>query len=278
MVGDVVAGELVEVHSGIRRLTAPNPGMMTGPGTNTYLVGTGDVTVVDPGPDDAGHLDALAEAGAGRIRWIALTHTHVDHWPGAPGLADRTGAEVVAFTSRDGLEADRHIGDGDVVGEGDAALRAVHTPGHASNHVCLWREADRVLFTGDHVMSGSTVVIAPPDGDMASYLASLGKVKDMRPDALAPAHGPLLTNPDPYLSDYIAHRLDRERQVAEALVAAGADGADTETLVRTIYVDVHELLYPVARFSVWAHLRKLAAEGRAHAVDPDDADAIWMTR
>lgn len=275
MVGDVVAGRLDLVRPGVRRLTAPNPGAMTGPGTNCYLVGTSDVVVIDPGPDDEGHVDALVEAGGGRIRWIALTHTHLDHWPAAPSLAARTGAEVVAFDSRDGLEADRVLGDGDVVGEGDATLVAVHTPGHASNHICFWHEGERVLFTGDHVMSGSTVVIAPPDGDMAAYLTSLERVRALGADALAPAHGPLLTDPHAYISHYIDHRLAREASVVDALGAFGPEGADTEAIVAAVYVDVHPLLHPVARFSVWAHLRKLAGEGRATAADLDDADTTW---
>jgi len=276
MVGDVVAGRLDELRPGVRRLTAPNPGMMTGPGTNCYLVGTEAVTVVDPGPDDTGHLDRLVAAGQGRIRTIALTHTHIDHWPAAPALARRTGAEVVAFASRDGLEADRLVGDGEVAGAGDGALRAVHTPGHASNHLCFWDEGRRLLFTGDHVMSGSTVVIAPPDGDMGAYLASLRRVRDLQPEALAPAHGPLLTEPDAYLQHYIDHRLAREASVAAALAAAGPAGADTEALVKAVYVDVHELLHPVARFSVWAHLRKLATEGRAHGAEVEDPDTTWV--
>lgn len=277
MVGDVVAGELVEVAPGIRRLTAPNPGMMTGPGTNCYLVGTDEVTVVDPGPDDAGHIEAIVAAGGGHIRWIALTHTHIDHWPATPGLARCTGAQVAAFDARDGLEqVDRNLADGTTVGDGDARLVAIHTPGHASNHVCLWDEERRILFTGDHVMSGSTVVIAPPDGDMGAYMASLEKVRALGPAALAPAHGPLLTEPDAYLDGYLRHRLDREAQVDEALAAVGPGGADTEALVAVIYTDVHELLHPVARFSVWAHLRKLAAEGRAHAADEDDPDTTWF--
>lgn len=278
MVGDVVAGDLVEVRPGIRRLTAPNPGMMTGPGTNTYLVGTDAVTVIDPGPDIAEHVDAIVEAGGGRIRWIALTHTHVDHWPATPALAERTGAEVVALVAKDGLEIDRPLAEGDVVGEGDAALTAVLTPGHASNHVCFWDPARRVLFTGDHVMSGSTVVIAPPDGDMAAYLDSLARARALGADALAPAHGPLIPDADAYIGHYIDHRLAREAAVADALVAVGPGGADTEAIVKAVYVDVHPLLHPVARFSVWAHLRKLAAEGRAHGVDPDDPDTTWTPR
>jgi len=276
MVGDVVAGQLVELLPGVRRLTAPNPGMMTGPGTNCYLVGTDEIVVIDPGPADDGHVDAIVEAGGGRIRGIALTHTHIDHWPATPALKERTGAEVVAFVAKDGLDVDRTLADGDTVGTGDATLTAVHTPGHASNHVCFWDAGRRVLFTGDHVMSGSTVVIAPPDGDMAAYISSLEKVRALEPTALGPAHGPLLTDPDAYLEHYITHRLAREASVAEALVAAGPGGADTEALVKAVYVDVHELLHPVARFSVWAHLRKLSAEGRATGVDVDDPDTTWV--
>lgn len=275
MVGDVRAGVLVEVRPGVRRLTAPNPGPMTGPGTNTYLIGTDEVTVVDPGPDVAEHVDALVAAGAGRIRWIALTHTHVDHWPATPALAERTGAEVVAFDARDGLEVDRRLGEGDVVGEGDARLTAVLTPGHASNHVCFWDPVRSLLFTGDHVMSGSTVVIAPPDGDMAAYLDSLARVRALGADALAPAHGPLITDPDAYIGHYIDHRRAREAAVLAALEAAGAAGAGTEAIVEAVYVEVPAFLHPVARFSVWAHLRQLAQEGRAHGVDPDDPDTTW---
>jgi len=276
MIGDVVAGRLDDLMPGLRRLTAPNPGMMTGPGTNAYLVGDEELTVVDPGPDDPGHIDALVSAGDGRIRTIALTHTHIDHWPATPALAERTGAEVVAFDSRNGLEVDRSIRDGDTVGVGDGRLRAVHTPGHASNHICYWHEGNRLLLTGDHIMSGTTVVIAPPDGDMTAYLDALERVRVLRPAALAPAHGPLLTDPDAVLDHYISHRLDRERQVAEALSESGPTGADTASLVAAVYVDVHELLHPVARFSVWAHLRKLAAEGRARADDLDDPDTTWI--
>lgn len=275
MVGDVRIGEVVEVVPGVRRLTAPNPGMMTGPGTNCYLVGTGEVTVVDPGPDDADHVAAIVAAGGGRIASIALTHTHVDHWPATAELAAATGAEVSAFAARDGLEPDRLLADGDVVGAGDAALVAVHTPGHASNHLCFWDAARRMLLTGDHVMAGSTVVIAPPDGDMAAYISSLEKVRALGAAVIGPAHGPLITEPDAYLGYYIEHRRARDVAVAAALRGVGAEGATTEALVAAVYTDVPEHLHPVARFSVWAHLRGMVADGRATAVDPDDPDTSW---
>ncbi|MDP1804593.1 MAG: MBL fold metallo-hydrolase, partial [Acidimicrobiales bacterium] len=157
----------------VRRIVAPNPGKMTGPGTNTYLVGIDEIVVIDPGPDIESHLDAIAGCGGDRIRWIACTHTHPDHSPGAAGLKARTGADVLAFDGRDDLVIDRALGDGDMIEATEFTLRAVHTPGHASNHLCFLLEQERVLFSGDHIMNGSTVVIRPPDGDMAVYLEQL---------------------------------------------------------------------------------------------------------
>ncbi|MCU1357045.1 MAG: fold metallo-hydrolase [Acidimicrobiales bacterium] len=261
----------------VRRVLCNNPGMMTGPGTNTYLVGIDEVAVIDPGPADDAHLDAVAAAGSGEIRWILCTHTHGDHSPGAEGLKERTGAEILSFEDRDGLVCDRHLADGDTVEATEFTLRAIHTPGHAGNHLCFLMERDRMLFSGDHIMDGSTVVITPPDGDMAAYLASLERLQTLRPSlrSIAPAHGHLITDPAAKIADYISHRLEREAQVLASLREHGSDGADTAALVAAIYTDVPEVLHPVARFSVWAHLRKLAGEGTAAAVDPDDPDTIW---
>jgi glyoxylase-like metal-dependent hydrolase (beta-lactamase superfamily II) len=261
----------------VRRVLCGNPGMMTGPGTNTYLVGIDEVAVIDPGPDDAAHLDAVAAAGSGRIRWILCTHTHGDHSPGAAGLKERTGAEVLAFADRDGLVCDRHLVDGDTVEGTEFTLRTVHTPGHASNHLCFVLERDRLLFSGDHVMDGSTVVITPTDGDMGAYLTSLERLQAWRPAlrAIAPAHGHVIDDPAAKLTDYLTHRLDREAQVLVALQGEGPAGAGTARLVEVIYTDVPEVLHPVARFSVWAHLRKLAVDGRAAATDGDDPDTTW---
>jgi len=263
----------------VRRILCSNPGMMTGPGTNTYLVGIDEIAVIDPGPDDGAHLDAVAAAGSGRIRWIICTHTHGDHSPGAAGLAERTGAEVLAFADRDGLVCDRHLVDGDTIEGTEFTLRAIHTPGHASNHLCFFLERERILFSGDHVMDGSTVVITPLDGDMGHYLASIERLQAMRPSikAIAPAHGHLIEDPAAKLHDYLTHRLEREAQVLSALQSFGGDGAGTAALVETIYTEVPEFLWPVARFSVWAHLRKLADEGRAEATDADDPDTDWRS-
>ena len=274
---DLVPGVPVAIDKLVRRILCDNPGMMTGPGTNTYLVGIDEIAVIDPGPPDDAHLDAVAAAGGGRIRWILCTHTHGDHSPGAAGLKERTGAEVLAFADRDGLVCDRHLADGDVVEGTEFALRTIHTPGHAANHVCFLLERERLLFTGDHVMDGSTVVITPTDGDMADYLAAIERLEAWRPAiaAIAPAHGHVIDDPAAKLAEYRTHRLAREAQVAEALAAAGPQGAGTAALVEAIYTEVPEVLHPVARFSVWAHLRKLADEGRASAEDRDDPDATW---
>ena len=256
----------------VRRIVCDNPGMMTGPGTNTYLIGIDEIVVVDPGPDDARHLDAVAGCGGDRVRWIVCTHTHPDHAPGAAGLKARTGAELLAFGSRDGLEVDATLGEGDTLEATEFVLRAVHTPGHASNHLCFLLEQERMLFSGDHIMEGSTVVISPPDGDMAAYLESLERLQRMRPRlrSIAPGHGHLIETPAEKIAEYLAHRLDRERQVIEALAAKGP--TTVADLVATIYTDVHPDLHPVAAYSVWAHLRKLADEGRARG---DGLEGTW---
>ena len=260
----------------VRRIVCNNPGMMTGPGTNTYLVGVDEIVVVDPGPADPVHLDAIAGCGGDAIRWIVCTHTHPDHSPGAAGLAERTGAEVLAFGPRDGLEPNRFLADGDGIEATEFRLAAIHTPGHASNHLCFLLEEERLLFSGDHIMEGSTVVISPPDGDMAAYLASLERLRSLRPPlrAIAPGHGHLITDPAAKITEYVDHRLAREAQVLNELRGHG-EGADTASLVAAIYTDVPDVLHPVARFSVWAHLRKLAGEGVVSAADVDDPNSVW---
>ena len=254
----------------VRRIVAPNPGMMTGPGTNTYLVGVDEIAVIDPGPDDPAHLDTIAGCGGDRIRWILCTHTHSDHSPGAAGLKERTGAEVLGFDSRDTLTVDRTMADGDVLEGTEFRLAALHTPGHASNHLCFWLEQERLLFSGDHIMEGSTVVIAPPDGDMGAYLAQLDRLRSMRIKAIAPGHGQLIGDPRAKIDEYVTHRMAREEMVASALRAAGS--CTVKELVATIYTDVPEHLHEMAGYSVWAHLRHLAEQGRASG---DALDGTW---
>ncbi len=272
-----VYGKTVEVLDGVTRVTAENPSIMTGPGTNTYLVGHADLVAIDPGPDDEQHARFVAEAAGGRLRAIVVTHTHPDHSPCATELARLTGARLIGHGPRDGYEPDETVADGDVIAHGDIPLLALYTPGHASNHLAYLSTTDDevVLFSGDHVMSGSTVVIAPPDGDMAAYLASLKRVLELQPPAtvIAPGHGSMLKDPSRVIEDYIAHRMDREQSVLASLDARGQ--AHIEEIVADVYVDVPEVLHPVARFSVWAHLRKLRDEGRADSTDPDVVTGQW---
>jgi len=271
---ELAAGVPKAISPMVRRIVAPNPGRMTGPGTNTYLVGIDEVAVIDPGPDDDGHLDAILGCGGDRIRWILTTHTHVDHWPLAPRLKERTGATVLAFRSEeDGLTVDEEIGDGHVVEGTEFRLRALHTPGHASNHLCYLLEADRLLFSGDHIMDGSTVVIGPPDGDMATYLDQLRRLQPMKLKAIAPGHGLVIEDPVAKLDDYLTHRAEREAQVLDALRAAGS--ATVAELEAACYPDIVEDLHPVAQKTVWAHLRKLVDDGLVTTSDREDIEATW---
>ena len=279
-------GRVDEVAPGVRRLTAPNPGLMTGPGTNTYLVGDVEPVVVDPGPADPAHTEAIVAAteSLGPIRTIVVTHTHVDHAPGAAALAAAVGARVVGFAPAERFEPDECVGEGwsmssPLVPGSDTpaalTLRALHTPGHASDHLCWLIEEHSLLLTGDHVMHGSTVVIRPPDGDLHQYLSSLARVRDESPPihTLGPGHGRLMDHVPDVIDALIAHRLGRHDRVAEILARRGEGTVDE--LLDEVYGDVTEQQLPVARFSLWAHLRALAEEGRAtlvHAEAVADSD------
>jgi glyoxylase-like metal-dependent hydrolase (beta-lactamase superfamily II)/8-oxo-dGTP pyrophosphatase MutT (NUDIX family) len=251
----------------VTRVTAPNPGAMTGPGTNTYLVGEDEIAVVDPGPALDSHVAKILEVGAGRIRWILTTHTHKDHSPAAAALKAATGAQVLGRPAPAGASqdqdyvAERVPADGEKLMLGKLSLRAIHTPGHASNHLCYLLENTKMLFTGDHVMQGSTVVINPPDGDMRAYLASLEKLLAEDIAIIAPGHGYLIGAPHKEVRRLVAHRLAREAKVAAALARCGP--ATLEELVAQVYDDVSPKLHPVAMRSLNAHLDKLVAEGRA---------------
>ena len=251
----------------VTRITAPNPGAMTGPGTNTYLVGERELAVIDPGPAIDSHVGKILAAGAGRIRWILATHTHVDHSPAAALLKAATGAQVLgrprpAEGNQDhSFAPDRVLAHGDRLCFENVALRAIHTPGHASNHLCYLLEGTKMLFTGDHVMQGSTVVINPPDGDMRAYLASLEKLLDEDIAIFAPGHGYLIGAPHKEVKRLVAHRLAREAKVTAALKRRGE--ATLDELGPDVYDDVPPRLHPIAARSLSAHLDKLIAEGRA---------------
>ena len=272
-----------ELAPGLLRLTAPNPGLMTGPGTNTYLVGSGELAVVDPGPADDTHRRAIRDVAAARggvIRWILVTHTHLDHAPGAAALAHDTGATVVGFGPAENFAPDRCVGPGWTLPVGALTLEAVSTPGHASDHLCWLIRQQATLLTGDHVMHGSTVVIRPPDGDLLTYLDSLARVRDARPaiTTLAPGHGRLMDRVPEEIDALIAHRLGRHAVVAAALARLGP--APVDVLLPEVYADVTEAQLEVARFSLWAHLRALVQQGRADVVGsagPDTIDSVWRS-
>jgi glyoxylase-like metal-dependent hydrolase (beta-lactamase superfamily II)/8-oxo-dGTP pyrophosphatase MutT (NUDIX family) len=267
----------VRLSDRVTRITCDNGSVMTGPGTNTYLVrepGSSDVTVIDPGPDDANteaHLQAvLAAAAPGTIVQILVTHTHKDHSPAARRLAELTCAPLVGRVADHaqwqdaGFLPQHEPVDGERLQLGAATtLRAVTTPGHASNHVCWLLEEEGLLFTGDHVMQGSTVVINPPDGDMATYLASLEGLLAI--DGLqwfAPGHGFLMASPQDEVRRLVAHRLAREAKVVAALRGAGGP-ATVDELVPVVYGDVPAARHGIAARSLTAHLLKLAQDGRA---------------
>jgi glyoxylase-like metal-dependent hydrolase (beta-lactamase superfamily II) len=292
-----VPGEPVVLAPGLVRLTAPNPGLMTGPGTNTYLIGSGELALIDPGPADESHLAALLAAveARGTLRTILVTHTHLDHAPGAAALAQATGAQVVGFGPAENFDPDlcvgggwtlrlpggaagdagAGLGSGDESAGGDLTLEAVHTPGHASDHICWLIQESRTLLTGDHLMHGSTVVIRPPDGDLGTYLASLALVRDFDPPIarLAPGHGRVMERVTEVVDALVAHRLGRHARVADALGAMGEGTVDE--LLPQVYADVTEAQLPVARFSLWAHLRYLGEESRAEPLDAEpDGDTV----
>ncbi|HRI18275.1 MAG TPA: MBL fold metallo-hydrolase, partial [Burkholderiaceae bacterium] len=272
---EIRTGEPVRLSPRVIRVSAGNGSVMTGPGTNTYLVGGGPNdawAVIDPGPLDAEHVENILAAAPGPIRWIFATHTHTDHSPAAVPLAARTGAAVHGRIADHREWQDASFAPQVLLGGGErftldegVTLRAIHTPGHASNHLCYLLEEERTLFTGDHVMQLSTVVINPPDGDMAAYLESLRELLELELDWLAPGHGFLMAEPARALKHIIDHRLRREGKVVDALRALGVAPADA--LLARVYDDVPQHMHAMALRSLKAHLDKLRRDARAQELD-----------
>jgi glyoxylase-like metal-dependent hydrolase (beta-lactamase superfamily II) len=296
---DIEYGRVDSVSPLIRRVVANNPSKFTYLGTGTYLIGHGDVAVIDPGPDLPEHVEAIMSAleDGERVTDILVTHTHIDHSPAVPMVQERTGApswgygphgalgpddptDRVVFGDEEadgskggdepregadtGFSPDHAIRDGDVISGPGWTIEAVYTPGHTSNHLCFALREERALFTGDHVMGWSTSVIGPPDGDLGRYLASLEKLLPRDDQIFWPTHGPPVTDPKPFVRAFIEHRADRERQLVEGLAAGRSTIAE---LVPAMYADVAKELWRPAGASTYALLLKLVAE---HRVRTDD--------
>jgi hydroxyacylglutathione hydrolase len=285
----------VQISSGLWRLRADNPSPLTGTGTNTYLVGTDEVAVIDPGPDLDAHLAAILQATGGRrVAAIVVTHAHRDHSALAPRLAAATGAELLAFGgaldgispamaalgeglggSGEGLDLaftpDRRLADGDVVTGLDWTLRVIHTPGHLGGHVCL--AAGRTLISGDHVMGWSTSVVSPPEGDMGDYMASLDRLGQELWDLALPGHGEPVTDPMARIAELAAHRRMREAQVLDQLAVRPGTAAG---LAERIYTDLAPGLLPAATRNVLAHLIDLSSRNRVTADPGIGLDSLWQ--
>lgn len=269
-------GAVQQVSPLIRRVVTNNPGPFTFHGTGVYIIGAGDLAVIDPGPDQPGQFDMLRDALAGeRVSHIFVTHRHLDHAPMARPLAALTGAKIygTGIAARGGevsgpaieegddlsFRPDIALKDGDVIAGNGWTLEAVTTPGHTSDHVCLALREENALFSGDHIMGWSTTVISPPDGDMDDYLSSLAKICDRDFSTLWPTHGPPITNPRPFIDNLIAHRLEREAQIVAHLRA----GRTTiPAMVAIMYADLNPALHPAACHSVLGQMIRLIRNGR----------------
>jgi glyoxylase-like metal-dependent hydrolase (beta-lactamase superfamily II) len=272
-------GTAMEVTPLIRRVVAHNPNPFTFKGTGTYIIGHGKVAIVDPGPDDREHIDAVLRAVRGEtVTHIFVTHTHIDHVPATPAMAKATGAKVYSYgphpkppagvaTEQEGdfaFAPDIKLNDGDVV-QGDGwNVEAVYTPGHISNHLCFAVKEDKALLSGDHVMGWSTAVISPPDGNMADYFASLRKLLPREETLYIPTHGAEIREPHPFVEAYIEHRLGREAQIMARL----KEGPQTvPQMVAKNYADTPIHLHAAAGRSMLAHLIQMVKDGRIKTED-----------
>lgn len=252
----------------VTKITAPNPGIFTGGGTNTYLIGREDVTLVDPGPNISEHIDEIINTADGKIKRILVTHTHTDHSPAALPLSKLLDVPMYGRLV-DGESSwedetfipDIVLSDKDILETEECTIEVIHTPGHASNHLCFLIRDIKCLLTGDHIMDGSTVVIGPPDGNMTSYINSLEKLSNFEIDYFAPGHGNYIYEPKKTVQSIIRHRLSREGKVLRKLEEEGK--ASLDALTKLVYDDVSKQLHPIAKFSLEAHLIKLIDEKKA---------------
>ena len=261
-----------ETNIPVLRILGRNPGAMTGPGTNSYLIGRNELCLLDPGPLDEQQLQSFLDAiGERSLKYILLTHTHGDHSPGSAPLAELTGAELVGMPAPDAPGQDRNFEPaqvwrgGDVLQLDDYSVELIHTPGHVSNHICYLLVEEKMLFTGDHVLQGTTSVILPPDGDMGAYMNSLRLLQSRELRYLAPGHGGLMTEPQREIEKLVAHRLKREEKIVASLQQLGPSTLDE--LVLLAYDDVAAHLIPWAKKTLLAHLYKLQADSVASIVE-----------
>jgi glyoxylase-like metal-dependent hydrolase (beta-lactamase superfamily II)/8-oxo-dGTP pyrophosphatase MutT (NUDIX family) len=259
---------VTDAHPVVRLVLAPNPGLMTGPGTNTYIVGRAGRTtfVVDPAVDDDSYLRVVTEA-AGRVGGIIVTHRHPDHMGGVARLAELTGSPVYAAGDAPivGVPV-RPVEDGDVLTTGDVSLIVLHTPGHASDHICL--KLDEALFSGDTILGEGTAVIAPPDGDMRAYLETLRRLRSLPIERIFPGHYRARVDAHAMIDTYLVHRAERERAIIAAL---GDRGATVEQVVDRVYSNTPPDLHPLAAYSVRAHLEMAQEDGRV-----ERSGEIWV--
>jgi glyoxylase-like metal-dependent hydrolase (beta-lactamase superfamily II) len=289
---DLAPGKPEEVVPGVRRLLCNNPSPFTYKGTVSYIIGRGRVAIVDPGPDDAAHVAALLDAVRGEtVTHIFVTHTHRDHSPAVPRVKAATGATVLAegphraaralnvgeapraeASNDTDFQPDRALADGEVVSGAGWTIEAVTTPGHTANHMAFAFKEANLLFSGDHVMAWSTPVVAPPDGSMSDYMASLDKLTRRLEPVYLPGHGGAVRNAPRFVRHYIEHRKGREASILHRL---GKGAADIPTLVRAIYIGLDPRLVPVAGRSVLAHLEDLTARGQVKTDGPPSIEGVY---
>ncbi len=268
-------GQVAQIAPGVRRVIAENPSPFTLYGTGTYILGTGKVAVIDPGPPDSTHITALVEGLAGEtISHILVTHTHMDHSPGCRLLQKHTDAKTYAYGPHGAgkleqgvpveeggdmeFQPDELVRHGDVIEGEDWSVECVYTPGHTSNHTCYQHREGKSLFTGDHVMGWSTSIISPPDGDMAAYLDSLKLLLERDDQAYWPTHGPCIDDPKPFVEAFIAHRREREQQILQCIAEKVHRISD---MVPRMYTELPEFMYPAAARSVLAAIEYLVNSG-----------------